>query len=382
MNQPIAIDYTSALAQGGGIGRYTRELVAALAAEDKQTPYLLFAAGQRYNKLPPPPGANFTWRPARLGEKWFARLWHRARIPAPIEMWTGPVSLLHAPDFTLPPTRQETRTLLTVHDLSFIRAPETSTPGLRAYLNAVVPRSVARADHIVAVSAATQQDLVTLYDTPIEKISVLHNAVDSHFHRIDDHKTLRAVRHRYKLGDAPYILAVGTVQPRKNYERLVEAFHRLELSDIKLVIAGGKGWLAEPLYRRIEDLKMHDCVQLTGFVDDDDLPALYSGARVFAFPSLYEGFGIPPLEAMACGIPVVTSKTSSLPEVVGDAALCIDPYSVDELTEALRTTLFDEPIRQVLITKGYIRVKQFTWQATAQQLCELYAKLLANDRCF
>ncbi|MBN1310614.1 MAG: glycosyltransferase family 4 protein [Anaerolineae bacterium] len=379
MNQPIAIDYTSALTQGGGIGRYTRELITALAAEDKQTPYRLFAAGQRRDKLAPSPGSNFDWRPARLGEKWFARLWHRAHIPVPIELWTGPISLLHAPDFTLPPTRQGTRTLLTVHDLSFIRAPETSTPALRAYLNAVVPRSVARADHIIAVSAATQQDLITLYGTPADKISILHNGVDSHFRRVDDQEALQAIRNRYKLGDAPYILAVGTIQPRKNYERLVEAFRCLERSDVRLVIAGGKGWLASPLYRCIEALHMQDRVKLIGFVDDGDLPALYSGARVFAFPSLYEGFGIPPLEAMACGVPVVTSNTSSLPEVVGDAALCIDPYNVDELAEALRTTLSDETIRQVLITKGYTRIRQFTWQATARQLRKLYAKLAADS---
>ena len=378
MDQPIAIDYTSALAQGGGIGRYTRELIAALAAEDKSTPYLLFAAGQRRDILPPPPGPNFDWRPTRWGAEWFARLWHRARIPAPIEWWTGPVSLLHAPDFTLPPVRKGTRTILTVHDLSFIRAPETSTPSLRAYLNAMVPRSVARADHIVAVSAATQQDLVTLYGTSVEKISVLHNGVDDHFRCIDDQKALQAVRSRYGIGDSPYIFSVGTVQPRKNYERLVKAFHRLGRSDLKLVIAGGRGWLAGPLYQCIDKLKMRDRVRLIGFVDDVDLPALYSGAQVFAFPSLYEGFGIPPLEAMACGVPVVTSQTSSLPEVVGDAALCVDPYNVDDLAEALRLTIDDETIRQVLIYKGYKRAQLFSWQATARQLRELYTKVLRD----
>lgn len=377
MSQAIAIDYTAALTQGGGIGRYTRELIAALAAEDNQTPYLLFAAGQQIGRLTAPPGPNFTWKPARLDAEWFARLWHRAHAPIPIEWWTGPISLLHAPDFTLPPVRRGTRTVLTVHDLSFIRSPETATPQLRAYLNSVVPRSVARADYILADSAATGRDLIDLYHTPPEKISVLYSGVESRFSRIDDQAVLGAARGRYKLGDEPYILGVGTVQPRKNYERLVEAFHRLARSDIRLVIVGGKGWLDDPLYARIDALGLRDRVVMAGFVDDADLPALYSGARVFAFPSLYEGFGLPPLEAMACGVPVVSSNTSSLPEVVGDAALCVDPYNVDELAEALDLAIHDETLRRSLIDKGYRRVRQFTWAAAARQLRELYTRLLA-----
>lgn len=378
MSQPIAIDYTPALAQGGGIGRYTRELVAALAAVDSQTAYLLFAAGQQTDRLPTPPGPNFSWRPSRLDTGWLARLWHRARVPLPIEWWTGRVALLHAPDFTLPPVRKGTRTVLTVHDLSFIRSPETATPRLRAYLNAVVPRSVARADHILADSAATGQDLIELYHTPAEKISVLYSGVESRFSRVDDQAVLAAMRDRYKLGDGPYILSVGTVQPRKNYERLVEAFHRLGDADIKLVITGGKGWLDDPLYRRIDALKMRDQVVMTGFVDDADLPALYSGAAVFAFPSLYEGFGLPPLEAMACGVPVVSSNTSSLPEVVGDAALCVDPHSVDQLAGALDQIIHNETLRRDLVDKGYRRARQFTWTTAAHQLRELYARLLAG----
>jgi glycosyltransferase involved in cell wall biosynthesis len=379
MSQPIAIDYTPALAQGGGIGRYTRELIAALAAEDAQTPYHLFAAGQMNDNLPPPPGPNFVWHPARWNTEWFARIWHRARLPIPIEHWTGPVALLHAPDFTLPPVRTGTRTVLTVHDLSFIRASETATPGLRAYLNAVVPRSVARADHVLADSEATKQDLVDLYRVPAEKVSVLYSGVEDRFSRIDDPAVLANVRSRYGLGDEPYILSLGTIQPRKNYERLVEAFERLERADIRLVIAGGKGWLDSPLYRRVEALKMQDRVRFIGFVDDRDLPALYSAARVFAFPSLYEGFGLPPLEAMACGVPVVVSNVSSLPEVVDDAALSIDPYDVDALAAALRCAIDDEALRGVLVDRGYRRARQFTWQAAARQLRELYSGLLTID---
>ncbi len=373
---PIAIDYTPALSQGGGIGRYTRELIAALARLDDRTDYRLFAAGMPSSKLPAPPGPNFTWKPARLSAKWFARLWHRARLPIPIEVWAGTVRLLHAPDFTLPPVRQGTRTLLTVHDLSFVRAPETTTASLRAYLNRAVPHSVARADHVLADSQATRQDLIDLYGTPPDKISVLYGGVDARFAPVEDRDIVQIVRARYGIGEGSFILSVGTVQPRKNYVRLVEALHRLDRPDLRLVIVGGKGWLDDPLYRRIEALKMEKQVRLLGFVRDEDLPTLYSTAEVFAFPSLYEGFGLPLLEAMACGVPVVASRTSSLPEVVGEAGLLVDPHDVDGLADALTHVLSDTELRQKLIALGHRRARQFTWERAAGQLRAQYAALV------
>jgi glycosyltransferase involved in cell wall biosynthesis len=376
MSQVIAIDYTAALQQGGGIGRYTRELVAALAALDDQTEFRLFVAGRRPRKLPDPPGPNFTWATTRLSPEWLARAWHRARMPLPIERWTGPIALLHAPDFTLPPTQRLTRTLLTVHDLSFIRAPETADPGLREYLNEVVPRSIKRADHILADSESTRQDLIELYRTPPGKISVLYSGVSDRFYPILDESARQSVRERYRIGGRPYIFSVGTVQPRKNYGRLVEALHRLERPDLKLVIAGDKGWLNDPLYEQIDSLGMSEQVQFLGFTADDDLPALYSAAEVFAFPSLYEGFGLPPLEAMACGVPVVASNTSSLPEVVASAALTVDPTDVEALADALRRLLDDHGLRNTLINRGQLRVQGFSWTASARILKQIYHMLL------
>jgi glycosyltransferase involved in cell wall biosynthesis len=376
MNYVIAIDYTAALEQRGGIGRYTRELVKALARIDTQTSYRLFAAGQTGATLPDPPGPNLAWKPTRIGSEWLARIWHRARMPLPIECWTGPVDLLHAPDFTLPPTRRGTRTILTVHDLSFIQTPEAAAPGLRAYLNRVVPCSVSRADLVLADSEATRQDVIAFFRTPAEKLDVLYSGVGAHFRPVRDGDTLRAVRERYGIGGAPYILSLGTVQPRKNYDRLVEALHRLDQPDLRLVIAGGKGWLDDPLYEKIAALGFGERVVFPGYVPDEDLPAFYSAARVFAFPSLYEGFGLPPLEAMACGVPVITSNVSSLPEVVGDAALLVDPYDVDALAEALAQALTDDRLRRTLIQRGYLRTKSFTWEKAARQLHKHYARLL------
>ncbi len=374
----IGLDYTPAYEQGGGIGRYVRELVAALALLDRQSPYRLFVAGARRHQLPPAPGKNFTWKPTPLTPRWLARLWHRARIPIPVEVITGRVQLFHATDFVLPPTLPQTRTLLTVHDLSFVRVPETASPSLKAYLDAVVPRSVRRADHILADSQATRDDLITLYNTPPGKISVLLSGVDARFQPVVDPLLLTTMRSKYRIGGAPYIFSIGTVQPRKNYGRLIQALARLHQagSDIHLVIAGGQGWLEDPIYDSIRQHDMESFVHFIGFADEADLPGLYSGAVCFAFPSLYEGFGLPVLEAMACGTPVVTSNVSSLPEVAGDAALMVDPYDVEALADSLRRLIYDETLRQRLIALGWQRVRRFTWQAAAAQLQQTYTRLL------
>lgn len=373
----IAIDYTPAYEQGGGIGRYVRELVAALSLQDAETSYRLFIAGASLDQLAAAPGPNFDWRPTRITPKWLARIWQRANLPIPIETFTGSINLFHATDFVLPPTRPKTRTLLTVHDLSFVRVPEAASPKLKAYLDVVVPRSVLRADCVLADSQSTKNDLIDLYQVSPDKIIVLLSGVDARFKPVSG-EGLRNVREKYGLGDAPYILSVGTVQPRKNYVRLIHALSQLRAQshNLHLVIAGGRGWLEDPIYATVANEKMQPYVHLIGFADESDLPALYSAASCFAFPSLYEGFGLPILEAMGCGTPVVTSDKSSLPEVAGDAALIVDPYKVDDLTHAIHRLVNDDSLRQTLIAKGYQRAEAFTWEKSARHLREIYTNLL------
>jgi glycosyltransferase involved in cell wall biosynthesis len=266
-----------------------------------------------------------------------------------------------------------------VHDLSFVRAPETATPVLKAYLDKVVPRSVWRATHVLADSQATKDDLVALYGTPPNKVTVLLGGVNPEFKPVTDMNTRRAVRQRYQIPDNPYIFSIGTVQPRKNYARLIEALAALgqEGGDVHVVIAGGRGWLDGPIYQSVEKFGLGERVHFTGFVRDEDLPALYAEARCLAYPSLYEGIGLPVLEAMACGIPVVTSNISSMPEVAGDAALLIDPYDVDALADALRRLLTDETLRSDLIRRGSDQAAHFTWEGAAQQLRDVYRRLLS-----
>ncbi len=278
----------------------------------------------------------------------------------------------------MPPTLPGTRTILTVHDLSFVRAPGAANPRLRAYLNDVVPRSVRRADHILADSQATKDDLIDLYDTPATKIDVLLSGVSAQFAPVTDSARLSAVRARYGIGDSPYILAVGTVQPRKNYERLIRALVVLPrvLDDVKLVIVGGRGWLSSPIYKAVEQLHLTDRVIFPGFADDADLPTLYSGARVFAYPSLYEGFGLPILEAFRCGVPVLSASTSSLVEVAGSAAILIDPFSIDAIANGLAQLLSDDALRSRLIEAGYAQAAPFTWDRAAEQLRKLYQHMI------
>jgi glycosyltransferase involved in cell wall biosynthesis len=370
----IGIDYTSAVRQHAGIGRYTRGLIGALAQTDTQNDYVLISAGRDPERKRWP--ANFSLRELPLTDRHLAILWQRLRLPLPVELITGRVQIFHSPDFVLPPVWRAT-TVLTVHDLSFMRYPECSSPPLLDYMMRAVPPSVRRADVLLADSEATRQDLVELLNVPPEKIHVIYPGVEPGFAPERDPAALRRVRERYGI-QRPYILGLGTLQPRKNFQRLIEAYALLRgrhgLTH-QLVIGGGKGWLYETIYATIETLGLKSDIVLPGFVRDEDLPALYTGADLFAFPSLYEGFGIPVLEAMACGTPVVTATASSLPEVAGDAALLVPPEDVEALADALWRALEDSALRQTLVQRGAAQVARFKWEYSARRLMDVYSSL-------
>jgi glycosyltransferase involved in cell wall biosynthesis len=376
----IGIDYTAAAWQGAGIGRYTRELVRAAVAMGGPFRYTLFyAAGglpahspyvQDLRRL----CADYPTvraRPLPLSPRLLTILWQRLRLPLYAEVFTGPLDVLHAPDFVLPPCRA--RTIVTVHDLTFMILPDCFEPTLHRYLARVVPRSLRRADMILAVSQATRDDLVRLLPIAPERVVVIPHGVNPRFRPLPPHE-IEPERQRLGLPPA-FFLFVGTLEPRKNLVRLLEAYdylwrqegHRTSLPH--LVIAGRKGWLYQEIFATVARLQLHDRVLFAGFLDDADLPTVYNLSRAFVYPSQYEGFGLPVIEAMACGTPVVTSAVSSLPEVVGDAAVLVDPDDHTAIAAGMQAALQQA---QSLGAAGQRRVRRFVWEQSARALLASY----------
>ncbi len=382
----IAIDYNAALRQVAGIGRYTRELVRALAAAGSSDQFVLFYASRDsqgafgYQALQDIKATypSIELAPIPVAERWLPLIWQRARLPLPVELWTGKVDVLHAPDFVLPPSRTR-RTLLTVHDLSFRIHPEAAHERLRRYLEAAVPRSLERASHVVADSHSTARDLERLMHVDPARVTVLYPGIGPEFRRVEDKERLATVRAKYNLPPR-FFFHIGTIEPRKNLERLMSAYATVRADDaaatgeapIGLLLAGKPGWLSEPIIARA---RQTPGVLLPGPVDDADLPVLHSLAIALVYPSLYEGFGFPPLEALACGTPVVTSHTSSIPELVGERALLFDPIDEGALVAALRRVLNEPALTLAARHEGPAQAASFTWERTAHQLLDMYHSL-------
>jgi glycosyltransferase involved in cell wall biosynthesis len=374
----VAIDVTAAIHQGGGIGRYTRCLVTALATAPHPFNLTLYWTAPRHAPVP-----DWLWllpnvrlRRIPLPERTATILWQRARLPVPIEALIGPQDICHFPDFVMPPVGRARR-VLTIHDLSFRLVPEAADAGLRRYLERVVPRSARRADLVLADSQATQRDITVHLGVPAAKTAVLYSGVGPEFQPVGDAARLAAVRQRYAL-PARFVLSLGTLQPRKNYRRLIQAYAGLQRDgnpDWDLVIAGRPGWLYADLAEDVQRLGVSNRVHFLTNAGDADLPALYSLAEVFILVSLYEGFGLPALEAMACGTPIIVSNVSSLPEVAGDAGIQVDPLNVPAIASALTALTTDADRRSELRARGLRQAATFTWERAAQQLADHYRQV-------
>lgn len=347
-----------------GVSQYTEQIVRGLAALAPTHGDTLTVFAE---PMLPPPGyipAHVRWRPSRLptGRAPGRILWEQAVAPVAVRRTGADVLLCPV---NVVPLALTTPSVVTVHDLAFLAHPGAYHPAKRHYQAVMTRLSVQRARRVIAVSAHTAADLMRHFRVPAAKITVIPNAAGEHF-RPADAADRAAFRAAHGLPER-YVLFVGTLEPRKNLRRLVEAFARVApvVPDVALVVVGASGWLTSDLAPYVRSLPLGDRIRFVGYVADDALPQWYGAATVFAYPSLYEGFGLPPLEAMACGTAVITANTSSLPEVVGDAAVTVNPTDTAALAAALRDLLTDDARRAALAAAGLRRAAAFSWERTA-----------------
>lgn len=288
-------------------------------------------------------------------------------------------AVYHATNFITLPTKYA-KQVITIHDLAFMKFPKVVDESIYKYMMKWVPYSISRADQIIADSIHTKRDILAFFDIPEDKVNVVYLAADNRFQKrsIED---IHFVKSKYKLPEK-YILYVGTLEPKKNLVTLIEVYYQLKKRyaiEEKLVIVGAKGWKFDSIFEKIQQLELQDDICFTGYIDDEDVPSIYSGASIFAFPSTYEGFGIPLLEAMQCEVPVVASNASCIPEVVGEAGLLFDPYDIDGWVEGMYNILTKEALRTELIHKGLQQASQFSWEKTAKETLAVYEKALKGD---
>lgn len=281
------------------------------------------------------------------------------------------------PNFIRWPLAWTKKSVIVVYDLSFLNASQYATKSFRKYMSRIVPKSVKQASHVVAISENTKREIISEYGTDPKKITVIYPAVNHDFFKPAKKEAIETVKQKFRI-ERPYILSVGTQEPRKNLIGLLKAFAKLDqkiLDNYTLVLTGGKGWLDQEINQLYGELSQKHSIIRTGYVGEADMPALFSGASVFAYPAFYEGFGMPPLEAMACGTPVVTANNTSLPEVVGDAGLLVDAHNIDDIAGALTSVLNDPNLAKKMSRAGLERAKKFVWSNEASKLVKIFEQL-------
>jgi glycosyltransferase involved in cell wall biosynthesis len=381
----VVIDARYVSRHQSGVGHYTQRLVGGLAAIDQQNRYTCLVA-RGSPELPVPRGGDGRWDcwPTRVSfeNHLVGDLWMLGYLPLRLRRLAADV--YHGPAVFLPFVKLGYRTVVTIHDLVSFLFPQTVPRKYAVYMRLMTRLAARSADRIIAVSGATRDDLTRILRVPDDKVVVIHEAVAPEFGAPHDPDAAEAVARRYGIR-RPYCLFVGNLEPRKNLARLVEAFRLLRTRAVpggaampQLVLVGTRGWLYNGILSAVEAGGGAPDIVFTGYVAPADLPALYSGAACFVFPSLYEGFGLPVLEAMAAGTPVIASRVGAIPEVAGDAALLVDARRPMELAEAMATVLTDAGLRSRLVSRGRARARQFTWESVAERTLSVYEAAFAT----
>lgn len=372
----IAIDATSMPPQPAGAAVYAIELVRAMA-RDRHDGYALYVRG---NVLDDAVAGRRNWRVERVGagSRPARLLWEQARLPRSLA--TLGIDVLHSTHHTLPLAGVRCRRVVTIHDVTFLRMPQRYPLARRLYMRMLTWLSARVADTVIVPSNVVREDVRRMLRVPAEKIVTVYEAAGARFAPMDRDAAF-AIARSYGI-EPPYVLSVGSLEPGKNRARLFRAMRQLrdEGIDRQLAVVGQRAWGYEEDLALIDELRMADRIVLPGYVKAEDLPALYGGAEAFAFPSLYEGFGLPVLEAMACGVPVLTSRVSATAEVAGDAALLVDPQSVDEIRDGLRRLLVDRELRAECARRGIERAACFSWERAADETRAVYHRVVTGGR--
>jgi glycosyltransferase involved in cell wall biosynthesis len=374
-----------------GVSAYSLNLIQELLKIDQKNDYFLYYNSAKKINLPKFTG-NYEIIHTKYPNKIFNYLLQKKLAWPKIDKVLGGVEVFLAPHYNFFSLSSGTKKILTIHDLSFLRYPEFFSSRKNFWHQAINIKKLAHSmDVIVAVSENTKQDIIELLNIEEKKIKVIYSGLENNFKEISyaletndfnketNLKKIREVKEKYKLPDK-YILSLSNLEPRKNLETLIFAYNKIretrqDLKDIKLVICGAKSWKYKNIFKSIEKSKYKDDIIYTSYVDNKDKPYIYKPAEVFVYPSFYEGFGFPPLEALACAVPVVASFSSSLPEIIDKAGILVDPKSSDELAEAIINILSDSALRAYYINKGLERAKEFSWQSTAKNYIEIFNNL-------
>jgi glycosyltransferase involved in cell wall biosynthesis len=354
-----------------GIGTYIRNLLRQLARLDTETEFVLLARPDDIADLSAI-GPNFRAVPARAGNYSVAE-----QLTIPLALKRERVTLFHAPHYVLPPLVR-CRAVVTIHDCIHLMFPNY-LPNRFAlnYARTSIGMAARRASRVLTVSESSKRDILRFVDVPADRIDVIHNAYDERFGIEPLEEDVVRVRERYQLHDE-FVLYAGNVKPHKNLERLIDAFQLVRqrgLDHLKLVLIGDEISKYAALRRAVHKYQLHNSVRFLGYLPEETLAIMYRLAGVFVFPSLYEGFGLPPLEAMASGTPVVTSNVSSLPEVAGNAAVLVDPYDPTAIADGIYDVLTDAVLRQSLRRKGLARAREFSWEDSIRRVREIYGRV-------